>query len=113
MLIIPSYLKTGAEVVGSLLVLFGVGVTLFLMWRFALLKGQSEAMKVQADTIKALNDRIDQLETDRLSDRAEIDRLRGVVEGRERAMVDLVEAIAEAKICENAPGCPNRRQPTF
>jgi predicted RNase H-like nuclease (RuvC/YqgF family) len=84
----------------------------FLVWKRALLDVQSKAMQVQADALEVYETRISQLEAAVGELKAENQRLQGIIEGKDSAVTDLVEAIASANVCLNAASCANRVVPS-
>lgn len=89
-------------------VLLGVG---WLIWKRALLDIQQKAMDVQEQALKAYIARVEQLEETVKEQGATIAELRGIIEGKDASMRDIVTAIADANICMAA--CPNRVLPTI
>ncbi len=96
--------------IGGIVVLLLLG---WLIWKRALLDVQSKAMEVQREALAVYETRIAQLEEAVRDLQTENANLRGVIEGKDNAVADLVEAIASANVCLNAPTCERRLTPTI
>lgn len=90
------------------IVLIGIG---WLVWKRALLDIQQKAMDVQEQALKAYITRVEQLEETVKEQGATIAELRGIIEGKDASMRDIVCAIADANICLET-ACQHRIIPT-
>ena len=100
----------------AVIIILGVG---FLVWKRALLDIQQRAMGVQSEVIAAYETRIKQLEDASAADakeraemRTEIDKVRGEVRGQRNLALEVIELIAETRVCL-VPECANRITPTI
>lgn len=93
-------------------IVIGTILIAWLIWKRSLLDVQQKAMQVQSEALEAYETRIGQLEEKVDTLIGENRELRGIIEGKNAIVRDIVEAIAEANICLNAPTCGNRVVPT-
>lgn len=104
--------QTASAVVAAIVALIVVLALGWLIWKRALLDVQSKAMEVQSAALEAYESRLTQLEGEIKQLRNENAELRGIIEGKDSAVRDIVEAIADANICLHAPNCERRLLPT-
>lgn len=116
---IPQFIILTAAALGAALALAVFAGVVWMIWKRALLSVQSEAIEqyrsaldAAKEQIEALTRKMDDMEKARTEDREEIARLRGVVEGKQETLEDVIVAIAGANVCLT-PDCHTRTTPTF
>jgi hypothetical protein len=101
-------ISTLAQFALAVLVLVALG---YLARNKALFESQRETIISLTSQVNALEGEV-KLQKQRITTQdADLAELKATLKGRDMALNQLVEAIASAGVCANAPACPTRKMP--
>jgi len=94
-------------------VAFAIGGALGILWtvRTGFFSLQKRTVTTLQDTVTALEERVAQLEQKLFDYETRNSELEGMVEGKDKAIAELIAGVAESRLCVKAWSCPDHEPP--